>query len=135
MLYVVLNEVGAVRADNDVLNQLTVFHDNFNELGNNYPEMLRLLWRWAQDFKGTDQERAKLGIKRGMLKTGEDEWVGKHWDLKTKLPTRQLVTQKLLQSFIAGSHFKSVQTFAIFLHVCASSSGFRRCQQAEASLN
>jgi len=129
MLYVVLNEGGAVRADNDVLNQLTFFHENFNELGENYPEMLRQLWRWAQDFKGTQKERAKLGIKRAMLDSGEDEWVEKHWNPIKKLPTRNLVTQKLLQSFIAGSHFKSVQTFAISLHVCASSSSLGRCQQ------
>ena len=88
MLYVVLNEVGAVRADSAVLNQLTVFQENFHEFGNNYPEMLRQLWSWVQEFKGTDKQRAKLGIKRAMLDNGEDEWVEKHWNPITNLPTR-----------------------------------------------
>jgi len=47
MLYVVMNEVGAVRADNAVINQLTVFADNFHAGGANYSEMLGQLWDWV----------------------------------------------------------------------------------------
>jgi len=42
-----MNEVGAVRADNAVINQLTVFADNFHAGGANYSEMLGQLWDWV----------------------------------------------------------------------------------------
>jgi len=47
MLNVVMNEVGAVRADNAILNQLTVFAENFHEGGANYSVMLGELWDWV----------------------------------------------------------------------------------------
>ena len=72
MVYVVMNEVSAVRADNAVLNQLSVYQANFHECGENYPTMLRELWTWVLSFSESISFLFRPKITRALTRNGRN---------------------------------------------------------------
>jgi len=69
-----MNAVSAVRADNAVLNQLSVFQSNFHQYGANYPTMLRELWTWVLSFSESISFLFRPKLVRALTRRGGN-WV------------------------------------------------------------